>query len=172
MNSSQPAWFAEARPFYSKIEFTRGDPVSVFEPLDDVVTDENPGTLCLRLQPDGPSLKVINAKGATEGIISAEGPIPGIRYVMRRSETIVWTLAVRSLLLKRHSLEQTLGDAWTFDTPFFWWQHLTGRVGAAPALVGHVGPRKRFWLVGIEPARDTNDLRAAVALMHRNWWRR
>lgn len=43
-------------------------------------------------------------------------------------------------------LQLTDGETWTFDTPFYWWQHLTGSLTGAPRLIGHVGPSKRIWL--------------------------
>jgi hypothetical protein len=95
----------------------------------------------------------------------------GIRYVMRRDENPVWTLSIRSLVRKRHRLRFTDAGTWTFDTPFYSWQQFSGSLAGAPKLVGHVGPSKQIWLFGVEPNCETNDLLAAVALMHRNWWR-
>jgi hypothetical protein len=71
----------------------------------------------------------------------------------------------------RHRLRLTDGETWTFDTPFYWWQHLTGSVARSRTLMGHIGPSKRIWLFGVEPGRVTDDVLAAVALLHRNWWR-
>jgi len=162
---------SEARVFYSKIEGSSNDPVSVFIPPDGDVTDESPGTLRLRLRPTGRSLEVLDHKGSAEGVIRSEGLLPGLRYVMRRNENPVWVLSLRSMVRKRHQLQLAEGETWTFDTPFYWWQHLTGSLAGAPKLTGYVGPSKRLWLFGFEPNRETNDLLAAVALMHRNWWR-
>jgi hypothetical protein len=47
---------------------------------------------------------------------------------MRREGTPVWVLTVRSFVRKRHRVQIVDGDVWTFDTPFFWWQHLRGTV--------------------------------------------
>ena len=97
--------------------------------------------------------------------------MPLVKYVMRVKNEIVWTLSVRSVVRKHHALEQVDGGQWTFNTPFFWWQHLSGTLGGTPKLLGRVGPTKRVWFVKIEPGRDTPDLLAAIAFMHRNWWR-
>ena len=143
----------------------------MFIPPDGDVTSENPGTLRLRLRPVGRSLQVLDHQGNNQGVISSEGLVRGNRYVMRRDEKPVWILSVRSVVRKRHQLLLADGEAWTFDTPFYWWQHLIGSVAGAPGLIGSVGPSKRFWLFDIEPGRETHDLLAAVALLHRNWWR-
>ena len=164
-------WLSDARVFYSRIDEGSTDPVSVFIPPDGDVTSENPGTLRLRLQPVGRSLQVLDHQGNTEGVIRSEGLVRGIRYVMWRDENRVWSLSVRSVVRKRHNLRLTDGETWTFDTPFYWWQQLTGSLASAPTLIGHVGPSKRLWLFEVEPGRETHDLLAAVALLHRNWWR-
>jgi hypothetical protein len=170
-NRERPPWLSEARVFYSRIDGGSKDPVSVYIPPDGEVTDENPGTLRLRLRPRGRSLEALDHQGRNEGIIRSEGLVRGIRHVMRRNENPVWILSIRSVVRKRHRLQLTEGETWTFDTPLYWWQHLTGSLAGAPRLIGHVGPSKRIWLFGVEPNRETNDLLAAVALMHRNWWR-
>lgn len=164
-------WLSEARVFYSRIDEGSKDPVSVFIPPEGDMTAENPGTLRLRLRPVGRSLQVLDHQGNSEGVIRSEGRVRGIRYVMRRHEKPVWILSVRSVVRKRHQLHFTDGETWTFDTPFYWWQHLTGSVAGAPSLIGWVGPSKRIWLFDVRPGRETHDLLAAVALMHRNWWR-
>jgi hypothetical protein len=167
----RPPWLSKARVFYSRIEQGPKGPVSVFIPPDAEVTDENPGTLRVRLRPSGRSLEVIDHHGSKQGAIRSEGLVRGIDYVLRRNETSVWILSLRSMVRKRHRLRLADDETWTFDTPFYWWQHLTGSVEGAPRLIGHVGPSKRFWLFGVEPDRESKDLLAAVALMHRNWWR-
>jgi hypothetical protein len=143
----------------------------VFIPPDGDVTAGNPGTLRLRLQPSGRSLHVLDHRGCNEGVIHSDGLVRGIRYVMRRNENSVWILSIRSVVRKRHRLQRTDGETWTFDTPFYWWRHLSGSLAGAQKLIGRVGPSKRIWLFGIEPGRETDDVLAAVALMHRNWWR-
>lgn len=171
MKPDPPAWLSDARVFYSRIEEGSKYPVSVFIPPDGEVSARNPGTLRLRLQPSGRSLKVLDHQGSDEGVIRDEGLVRGIRYVMRRDENPVWMLSIRSVARKRHRLRLTDGETWTFDTPFYWWQRLTGTRAGAPGLIGHVGPSKRVWIFRIEPGRETDDVLAAVALMHRNWWR-
>ncbi len=165
-----PDWLDCAQVYYSEIEWRRGSPVNVFlAPADGEVSDATPGTLCLRLEPRFPLVRVSNAEGAEVGVIRSEGIVPGVKYVMRRSGAPIWVLSVRSLVRKRHRLELA-GDRWTFDTPFYWWQHLTGTTQGLPRLVGLVGPSKRFWGMGIEPGWDSQDLLAAVAYLHRKWW--
>jgi hypothetical protein len=89
---------------------------------------------------------------------------------MRREGTPVWVLTVRSFVRKRHRLQIVEGDVWTFDTPFFWWRHLTGTVRGHERLLGRVGPTKRHWGFSLDADRDTVDLLAAVAFMHWKWW--
>lgn len=161
----------QGRVFYSRIDQGATDPVSVFIPPDGDVTTDTPGTLRLRLQPVGRALRVLDHRGNSEGIIRSEGLVRGIRYVMRRDENPVWTLSIRSMVRKRHQLRLTDGETWTFDTPFYRWRHVTGSLAGAPRIIGHVGPSMRLWLFGVEPDRETDHLLAAVALLHRNWWR-
>jgi hypothetical protein len=90
---------------------------------------------------------------------------------MRRDAELVWVLTVRSVVRRRHTLCPVGGDEWTFDTPFFWWQQLAGSLGGTLRLLGRVGPTKRLWFMVIEPGSDTPEVLAAVAFMHRKWWR-
>jgi hypothetical protein len=169
-----PAWLDDARWYYSEIGGESGQPVSVFRSDSDVVDSESPGTLCLRLEPRfrySPRVRVLDAGGQEMGIIRPEGLAPGVRYAMRRDGELLWTLSVRSIVRKRHVLELAHGDSWTFDTPFFWWQHLTGTTVGGPRLLGGLGPVGWIWMMWIEPGRDSFDLLAAVAFMHRQWSR-
>jgi hypothetical protein len=170
-----PAWLKNARKYYSKIRAERTDPVNVFiPPNSDEVSGESPGTLCLRLEPQSrfsPMIRVLDAGGHDVGIIRSTRFVPGIQYTMINNNVNVWTLSVRSVVRKRHVLELANGDLWTFDTPFFWWQHLTGTAFGTERLLGCVGPTMRYWLMQIESGWDTFDLLAAVAFMHRQWWR-
>ncbi len=88
---------------------------------------------------------------------------------MRRDGEPVWTMSVRSIVRKRHTLELANGDSWMLDTPFFWWQHLTGTVRGVPRLLGGLGPVWWIWTMWIEPGRDTLELLATVAFLHRQW---
>ncbi len=174
--SGMPAWLDDARWYYSEIGGESADPVSVFDASGRVeMSSESPGTLCLRLEPRldwPPRVRVLDAGGREQGIIHSEGLVPGLRYAMRRNYEIVWILSVRSIVRKRHALELSNGDSRTFDTPFFWWQNLTGTASGAPRLFGGlVVPTKRVWAMWIEPGRDTLDLPAAIAFMHRQYWR-
>ena len=112
---------------------------------------------------------MLDAGGRVEGTIDREGLVPGVRYAMRRDGQLVWMLSVQSLVRKRHALELAHGDPWTFQTPFFWWQHLTGTALGVPRLLGGLGPGGWIWTMAIEPGRDTIELLAAVAFMHRQW---
>jgi hypothetical protein len=144
-----PAWLDDARWYYSEIGGESGQPVSVFRSDSDVVDSESPGTLCLRLEPRfrySPRVRVLDAGGQEMGIIRPEGLAPGVRYAMRRDGELLWT-------------------------PFFWWQHLTGTTVGGPRLLGGLGPVGWIWMMWIEPGRDSFDLLAAVAFMHRQWSR-
>ena len=171
-----PAWLDGARWYYSEIGGEESaDPVSVFDASGlDEVNGESPGTLCLQFGGSvslSPRVRVLDASGHEQGIIRSEGLVPCVRYVMRRNGELVWKLSVRSIVRKRHVLELANGDSWTFDTPFFWWQNLTGTAFAAPRLFGGlVVPTKKVWALWIEPGRDTFDLLAAVAFLHRQYW--
>jgi hypothetical protein len=174
-DSDGPAWLDDARRYYSEIGGASADPVSVFDAADtNDVRCESPATLCLRLEPQSDCLalvRVLDAGGREQGIIRSEGLVPGVRYAMRREGELVWMLSVRSIVRKGHALELANGDSWTFDTPFFWWQNLTGTAFGAPRLLGGlVVPTKRVWAMWIEPGRDTIELLAAVAFMHRQWF--
>jgi hypothetical protein len=174
--SGMPAWLDRARCYYSEIGGESADPVCVFDAAEmNEVGTESPGTLCLRLEPRldwPPRVRVLDASGLEQGVIRSEGLVPGVRYAMRRNGELVWMLSVQSIVRKRHALEFAKGDSWTFDTPFFWWQNLTGTAFGAPRLLGGlVVPTKRVWAMWIDPGRDTFDLLAAVAFMHRQYWR-
>ena len=117
------------------------------------------------------SARMLDAGGCEEGVIRSEGIVPGVRYVMRRNGNVVWALSVRSIVRKRHALVTADGVKWAFDTPFFWWQGLTGTTCGVPKVLGCVGPVWWIWLIWIEPGRDTHDLLAAIAFMHRQWGR-
>ncbi len=151
------------------------DPVSVFDAGDrKEISSDSPGTLCLRLEPRSifsSRVRVLDPCGREQGMIGAEGLLPGMRYAMRRNGELVWMLSVRSIVRNRHSLVLANGDSWTFDTPFFWWQNLTGAASGAPRLLGGlVVSTKTVWVMYIEPGRDTSDLLAAVAFLHRQYW--
>jgi hypothetical protein len=88
---------------------------------------------------------------------------------MRRDGELVWRLSVRSVVRKHPALELADGGSWTFDTPFFWWQHLTGTALGAPRLLGSY-PTTRLWLMWVQPGWDKFDLLAGVAFLHRQRW--
>lgn len=169
----RPAWLDDARWYYSLIEEGPAQPVSVFDATDcDEVTSESPGVPCLRLEPRfrySPRMRVLGADGREAGIIRPEGLVPGVRYAMRRDGGLAWTLSVRSIVRGRYALKLANREALTFYTPFFWWYHLMGTALGVPKLVGTVGPGLWVWQIWIEPGRETMDLLAAVAFMHRQW---
>jgi hypothetical protein len=171
---SMPAWLDNARCYYSEIGGDSSDPVMVFAaPEKDELSNESPGTLCLRLEPRfraSALVRVVGAGGRDEGIIRSEGLVPGLRYAMRRNGEPVWSLSVRSIVRNRHALKLANGDSWMFETPFFWWQNLTGTAFGSPRVLGGlVLPTTTVWAMWIEPGRDTIDILAAVAFMHRQW---
>jgi hypothetical protein len=174
--SGMPAWMDEARWYYSEIGGEESaDPVSVFNASGlDEVNSESSGTLLVRLEArylSSPRVRVLDADGREQGIICSVGLVPCVRYAMCRNGELVWKLSVRSIVRKRHVLELANGDSWTFDTPFFWWQNLTGTALGAPRVFGGlVVPTKSVWAMWIEPGRDTFDLLAAVAFLHRQYW--
>jgi hypothetical protein len=114
-------------------------------------------------------MRVVSGDGREQGTIQAG--LPGLTYSMRRDDARIWGLSVRSLLRKRHALALASGETWGFDTPFFWWQHLTGTTGSIPSLIGKVGPNKAIWVMSIEPGKDSLDVLAACAYLQRIWWR-
>ena len=113
---------------------------------------------------------VFDALGREAGIVRSEGLVPGLRYSMRRNGELVWTLSVRSIVRKRRALELANGDSWTFNTPFFWWQwHLTGTAPRPEAAGRHRSDDGALGHV-VAPGKDTFDVLAAVAFLHRQWW--
>lgn len=146
--SGIPAWIDDARRYCSEIGGEAGDPVSVFDASDsDAISDESPGTLCLRLEPRPhwlPWVRVLDADRREQGIIRSEGPVPGVRYAMRRNGELVWRISVRSIVRNRHTLELAHGDSWTFDTPFFWWQNLTGTASGTRGCSEASSSRRRW----------------------------
>ena len=164
-------WMARPR-YYTQVTSESSDPVTVFAiPEDAAVSSEYPGTPVLHLEPSRHSVLVRDVNGHERGMIRSDAIFPRLKYVMQRDGDEVWTLQARSLVLKRHALSHG-SDKWIFDTPFFWWQTLAGACDGAQRLAGSLlAPTKRIWFLWIEPGRDTHDLLAAVAFMHRNWWR-
>jgi hypothetical protein len=172
-NATLPDWFANAPCwYYSHVQGRSPYAVSVFSAAgDEEVRGDRPGVLILRLEPHFRTTRVFDADGRDQGVIRAEGFLRGLRFAMRREGAAVWTSTVRSIVRKRHRLRMADGEVWTFDTPFYWWQHLTGTIGGRRRLVGRAGPTTRHWGFSIEPGRDTLELLAAVAFMHWKWWR-
>jgi hypothetical protein len=82
----------------------------------------------------------------------------------------MWMLSVRSIVRRRYALAPAHGAAWTFHTPFFWWMRVTGTESGTPRLLGCIGPTPTIWILRFEPGRDTLDVLAAVAFLHRQWW--
>lgn len=170
-NPERPAWLSSGHRYYSQIGPELADPVTVFSAGNEDVSNEKPGTPCVHLVPGSRVVRVLDADKRERGIIRSEGLMPPGRFVMRLSTEVLWVLSVRSVVRKRHTFCPAAGGQWTFDTPFFWRQQLSGSVGGTPRLLGTVGPTKRLWFMMIEAGRDTPEVLAAVAFMHRKWWR-
>jgi len=166
-----PCWLPEAHWYYSEIGRQPANTVSVFSTADGEVSVTDPGTLVLRLELRVRTTRILNAGGHEEGVIRRDGWVPGLRFVMCRKESVTWALSVRSMLRKCHRLEIANGEVWAFETPFYWWPHLTGTVSGRSCLIGRVGPSKSLWGWALEPGRDSVDVLAAVAFMHWKWWR-
>lgn len=166
-----PTWLSSGRRYYSKVGLESNDPVTVFSTGDEDVSHEKPGTPCVYLEPDSRLVHVLDTDKKERGTIRSDGLMPLGRHVMCQGTEVLWVLSVRSVVRKRHTLCPVVGDQWTFNTPFFWWQQLSGSVSGTPRLLGTVGPTKRLWFMMIEAGRDTPDVLAAVAFMHRKWWR-
>jgi len=165
-----PDWMDSASRYYSLIE---GDfrSVRVMKPPADVdASDQHPGTLCLQLVATFRQVRILDATGHEEGVIRSRGP--GLGYAMHRRGVRVWTVATRSLVLRRHTLRFAAGETWDIRTPFFWWMNILGTQDGTTRVLGEIGPTKRFWFLWVEPGKDHHDLLAAVGFMHLRWLRR
>jgi hypothetical protein len=168
-----PEWFHGA-PYWYYTHVESGSPsvITVRRAApDQQVSEQSPGTRVLRLQPHRGTTQIFDDDGLDRGSIRREGALLGRRFVMRRDGASVWVLTVCSLVRKRHRLQIVGGDVWTFDTPFYWWQQLTGTVNGHQRLLGRVGPRMTSWGFSVDADWDTVDLLAAVAFIHWKWWR-
>jgi hypothetical protein len=176
-DSRKPAWLDHARCYYSEVGPEESDdPVNIFDASTvDEASSDSPGKLVLRLEPrslTSARVRVLDAGGCERGVIRSVGFVPGLTYAMRRNGELVWKLSVRSIVRKRHALKLASGDSWTFETPFFWWQNLTGTANGAIRLVGGLvwdAPSHALWGVWVAPGSDTFDMLAAVAFMHRQY---
>lgn len=167
-----PEWLNSVDYWYYSLIQRHSDYVTVFRAaMDQEVSDERPGTPILRLEPRSRATRLFDAYGSEQGAIRSEGMVRGLRFVMRRNGNPVWVSTVRSFVRRRHRLQTADGQLWIFDTPFFWWQHLTGIIDGYDGLIGFVGPTKRHWGFAVEPLRDTFGLLSALAFMHWKWWR-
>ncbi len=160
-----PDWMDRAARYYSMIEDDRRDSVRL---MGDA-TEKTPGTLRLRLVAAFRRVRVLDAAGQEIGLIRPRPP--GLGFTMRRGGSSVWTVSSRSLVMRRHALTFSNGDRWNVHTPFYWWRNIVAKHGGATHVLGQVGHIKRFWLLWVEPGRDDHDLLAALAFMHRRWWR-
>lgn len=160
-----PDWMDRAARYYSMIETDSGDSVRL---MGDA-TEKTPGTLRLRLVAAFRRVRVLDAADQEIGQIRPRPP--GLGFTMRRGGSSVWTVSSRSLVMRRHALTFSNGDRWNVLTPFYWWMNIVAKHGGATHVLGQVGPVKRFWFLWVEPGRDDHDLLAALAFMHRRWWR-
>ena len=160
-----PDWMDRAARYYSMIEDDRRDSVRL---MGDA-TEKTPGTLRLRLVAAFRRVRVLDAAGQEIGLIRPRPP--GLGFTMRRGGSSVWTVSSRSMVMRRHALTFSNGDRWNVHTPFYWWLNIVAKHGGATHVLGQMGPVKRYWFLWVEPGRDDNDLLAALAFMHRRWWR-
>lgn len=170
-NPGRAAWPDSGHRYYSQIGPGSTQPVTIFSAPDEEVSHQRPGTPCVHLEPGFRLVQVLDSDRKERGVIRSEGFMPLGRHVMRAGSEVLWVLSVRSVVRAHHTLRPAAGDQWMFDTPFFWWQQLSGSVSGTPKLFGRVGPTKRLWFMTIEAGYDTPDVLAAVACMHREWWR-
>ena len=163
-----PPWIRDAKAYYSRIQ---GDSVRVMRyPEAGNASDENPGTLCLRLDASVRRVRVLGANGNEHGVIRPRGP--GIGYAMRGSGQLMWTLWNRSLVLRRHVLSFESGGQWDVRTPFYWWLNVACFENGVTHALGRVGHVKWIWQLWIQPDQDRVEVLAALAFLHRRWWRR
>lgn len=169
-DSIEPEWLDSAPHWYYS-HIVSDSVVRVCRALpDQEVSDLRPGELILQLRTRRRRTTIYDVDKADHGSIRSEGFMAGLRFVMRRGGAPVWVLTVRSFVRKRHRLEICGGDEWIFDTPFYWWQHLTGTVGQREGLRGGLGPTTRHWGFCVDTQRESADILAAVAFMHWKWW--
>jgi len=167
----RPVWASEAEAYYSRVQDDAGHAVSVMKyPEAGDVSDANPGTLCLRLAASFRKVRVVDACGTEHGVIRPRGP--GFGYAMRRSGELMWTLSNRSLVLRRHALRFANDGQWDVRTPFYWWLNVVCSEQGVTHALGRVGPVKRLWQLWVRPGDDRVDVLAALAFLHRRWWRR
>lgn len=133
-------------------------------------SEENPGTLCIRLTAAFRKIRVVGANGIEHGVIRPRGP--GFGYAMRRSDEPIWTFSNRSLVLRRHALSFANDGRWDVRTPFYWWMNVVCSENLLTHALGRVGHSKRFWQLWIQPGHDRVEVLAALAFLHRRWWRR
>jgi hypothetical protein len=166
-----PAWVNDAEAYYSRIEAGPGDSVRVMRfPEVGKASEENLGTLCLRLAASFRQVRVVGVNSTEYGVIRPRGP--GFGYAMRRSGELIWTLSNRSLALRRHALSFASDGQWDVRTPFYWWLNVVCCGARGTHALGRVGHTKRLWLLWIQPGYDRVDVLAALAFLHRRWWRR
>jgi len=166
-----PAWANDAEAYYSRIEAGSGDSVRVMRfPGAGEASEENPGTLCLRLVASFRQVRVLGANDVEHGLIRSRGP--GFGYAMLRSGQPIWALSNRSLVLRRHALRFANDGQWDVRTPFFLWMNVVCSEDGVAHALGQVLHTKRFWQLWIQPGYDRLEVLAALAFLHRRWWRR
>jgi hypothetical protein len=166
-----PVWADDAQAYYSMVEDGHGDSVRIMKfPEVGEASDSNPGTLCIRLAASFRRVRVVDANGAEHGLIRPRAPAFG--YAMHRSGEQIWTLSNRSLVLRRHALNFASDGLWDVRTPFYWWLNVVCSENGFTHALGKVGHSKRFWQLWIQPGYDHVDVLAALAFLHRRWWRR
>jgi len=166
----EPSWWNRGTQYYSIVRFDRRDSVEVYlPPSGGQLTNDSPGSLRLHLEASSKAMQVLDGGEQELGHIDVN--VPKLVYTMRCEERFIWKLSVRSLVLRRHTVQFAADGRWLFYTPFFWWQSVLGVENDGPKVIGRVGPTKRIWLFRVAPESDQVPLLSLVAMLHRNWWR-
>jgi hypothetical protein len=113
---------------------------------------------------------VLDAVDHETGLIRTEQGLLFPKYALYQDSTILWTLSVRSVFRNRHTLQLAEDTRWDVRTPFFS-THFEGRAADGSRVLGRVGQHVSEWLWLVNPDRDSQPLLAAVAFMHRQWYR-
>jgi hypothetical protein len=161
---SEREWIAHAREYCSRIDRGSATNVRVFR--------RSETTPCLVLKRESArAISVFDRVDHQTGLIRTERRFLLPKYALYQDSTTVWTLSVRSIFSNRHTLEVAKDTTWNVRTPFFS-TRLEGDAEDGSRVLGRMGQRvsEVRWL--IEPDRDSEPFLAALAFMHRQWYRR
>ena len=161
---SEREWIAHAREYCSRIDHGSATNVRVFR--------RGETTLCLVLKRESArAIALLDAVDHQTGLIRTEQRFLLPKYALYQDSIIVWTLCVRSIFRNRHTLELAKNTTWNVRTPFFS-THFEGDAQDGSRVLGRVGQRVSEWLRLVHPDRDSEPFLAALAFMHRQWYRR